>query len=162
MRQHIVPMLWFDGQAEEAARFYSSLFPDSRIDKVVTAAADNPSTKEGDVLTVEFTINGSPFVGLNGGPEFRFSEAVSFVITCDDQAEVDRYWATLVEGGGEHSVCGWLKDRFGVSWQVTPKQLNEMIESPDREAARRATEAMLEMTKLDIAKLVEAFEGVPA
>jgi predicted 3-demethylubiquinone-9 3-methyltransferase (glyoxalase superfamily) len=162
MRQHIVPMLWFDGQAEEAARFYTSLFPDSRIDKVVTAAADNPSTKEGDVLTVEFTINGSPFVGLNGGPEFRFSEAVSFVITCDDQAEVDRYWATLVEGGGEHSVCGWLKDRFGVSWQVTPKQLNEMIESPDREAARRATEAMLEMTKLDIAKLVEAFEGVPA
>lgn len=162
MKQHIVPMLWFDGQAEEAARFYTSLFPESRIGKVVTSPADNPSGKEGDVLTVEFTINGSPFVALNGGPEFTFNESVSFVITCDDQAEVDRYWATLVADGGEHSVCGWLKDRFGVSWQVTPRQLDEMMESPNREAARRAMDAMLEMKKLDIAQLVEAFEGVPA
>jgi len=161
MQRNIIPMLWFDGQAEEAARFYTSLFPDSHVDKVVTAAADTPSGRAGEVLTVEFTINGSPFVGLNGGPDFKFSEAVSFVITCDDQVEVDRLWAALVEGGGEHSVCGWLKDRFGLAWQVTPKQLNEMVESPDREAARRATEAMLQMTKLDIAKLVEAFEGVP-
>jgi predicted 3-demethylubiquinone-9 3-methyltransferase (glyoxalase superfamily) len=162
MKQHIVPMLWFDGKAEEAARFYTSLFPESRIDKVVVSPADNPSGKEGDVLTVEFTINGSPFVALNGGPEFRFNESVSFVITCDDQAEIDRLWATLVEDGGEHSVCGWLKDRYGVSWQVTPRLLDEMLESPNRDASRRAMEAMLEMKKLDIAQLVEAFEGVPA
>jgi predicted 3-demethylubiquinone-9 3-methyltransferase (glyoxalase superfamily) len=162
MQPNIVPMLWFDGNAREAAELYVSLFPNSRIDKIVEAAADNPSTKTGDVITVEFTLNGSPFVGLNGGPDFRFSEAISFVITCDDQAEVDRYWAALVEGGGEHSVCGWLKDRFGLSWQVVPRQLNEMMESPDREAAGRATEAMLAMTKLDIAKLAAAFEGVPA
>ena len=158
----ITPNLWFDGQAEEAAAFYTSLFPEGRIDKIVRAPADNPSTREGDVLTVEFTIAGSPFVGLNGGPDFKFNEAVSFSVDCADQAEVDRYWDALVAGGGEHSVCGWLKDRFGVSWQVVPRQLNEMLESPDKDAARRAMEAMLEMKKLDIAKLREAFEGVPA
>jgi predicted 3-demethylubiquinone-9 3-methyltransferase (glyoxalase superfamily) len=158
----ITPNLWFDGQAEEAAEFYTSLIPDSRIDKVVRSPADNPSTREGEVLTVEFTLAGTPFVGLNGGPDFRFNEAVSFSIECADQAEVDRYWDALIEGGGEHSVCGWLKDRFGLSWQVVPRQLNEMIESPDRDAARRAMEAMLQMTKLDIASLREAFEGVPA
>jgi predicted 3-demethylubiquinone-9 3-methyltransferase (glyoxalase superfamily) len=158
----ITPCLWFDGQAEEAAAFYTAMFPDSRIDKVVRAAADNPSTAAGDVLTVEFTIAGSPFIGLNGGPEFKFNESVSFSIDCADQAEVDRYWDALVEGGGEHSVCGWLKDRFGVSWQVVPRQLNEMLESSDRDAARRTMEAMLEMKKLDVAKLREAYEGVPA
>jgi predicted 3-demethylubiquinone-9 3-methyltransferase (glyoxalase superfamily) len=155
----IVPNLWFDGQAEEAAGFYVSLIPDSRIDKVVRSPADNPSTKEGEVLSVEFTLAGSPFVGINGGPEFRFTEAVSFSIDCADQAEVDRYWEALVEGGGEHSVCGWLKDRYGLSWQVVPGQLNEMLESPDRDGARRAMEAMLEMEKLDVARLREAFEG---
>ena len=158
----ITPNLWFDGQAEEAAEFYTSLIPDSRIDKVVRSPADNPSTREGEVLTVEFTLAGTPFVGLNGGPDFRFNEAVSFSIECADQAEVDRYWDALIQGGGEHSVCGWLKDRFGLSWQVVPRQLNEMIESPDREGARRAMEAMLQMKKLDVASLREAFEGVPA
>jgi predicted 3-demethylubiquinone-9 3-methyltransferase (glyoxalase superfamily) len=157
----IIANLWFDGQAEEAAGFYASLFPDSRVDKVVRSPADNPSTKEGDVLSVEFTLAGSPFIGINGGPDFRFTEAVSFSIDCADQAEVDRYWDALIEGGGEHSVCGWLKDRFGLSWQVVPRQLDEMIQSPDREGARRAMEAMLQMTKLDVAKLREAFEGVP-
>jgi predicted 3-demethylubiquinone-9 3-methyltransferase (glyoxalase superfamily) len=157
----IVPNLWFDGQAEEAAGFYASLFPDSRVDKVVRSPADNPSTKEGGVLTVEFTLAGSPFMGINGGPDFRFTEAVSFSIDCADQAEVDRYWDALIEGGGEHSVCGWLKDRFGLSWQVVPRQLDEMLQSPDRDGARRAMEAMLQMTKLDVAKLREAFEGVP-
>ena len=160
--QKITPMLWFDGTAEEAARFHTALFPDSRIDKVVRSAADNPSTKAGDVITVEYTVAGSPFVGLNGGPDFRFNEAVSFVVTCEDQAEVERYWDALVEGGGEHSVCGWLKDRFGLSWQVVPRELNEMLESPDRDGARRAMEAMLQMKKLDVAALREAFEGVPA
>jgi len=158
----ITPCLWFDGNAEEAASFYTSVFPNSRIDKVVRSAADNPSTQEGEVLTVEYTLDGSPFIGLNGGPDFTFSEAISFDIDCKDQAEVDRYWDALIQGGGEHSVCGWLKDRFGVSWQVVPRQLNEMLESPDRAAAKRAMEAMLKMTKLDVEQLKEGFEGVPA
>jgi len=158
----ITPCLWFDNQAEEAAKFYTSLFPNSRVDKVVRAAADNPSTPAGAVLTVEYTLDGSPFVGLNGGPDFKFNEAVSFVIDCTDQAEVDRYWDALVQGGGEHSVCGWLRDQFGVSWQVVPRQLNEMLESDDRPAAARAMEAMLKMEKIDVEKLREAYEGVPA
>jgi predicted 3-demethylubiquinone-9 3-methyltransferase (glyoxalase superfamily) len=158
----IAPCLWFDGQAEEAAEFYTSTFPDSRVDKVVESAADNPSTPAGAVLTVEFTLTGRPFVALNGGPDFQFSEAVSFVIDCDDQAEVDRYWDGLVRGGGSHGPCGWLKDRFGVSWQVVPRELNEMLQSSDRDAARRAMEAMLKMGKLDVEKLREAYEGVPA
>jgi predicted 3-demethylubiquinone-9 3-methyltransferase (glyoxalase superfamily) len=159
----ITPCLWFDhNQAEEAAAFYGSIFPDSRIDKVVKSPADNPSMSAGAVLTVEFTLSGQPFIGLNGGPDFKFNEAVSFIIDCEDQAEVDRYWEALVQGGGEHSVCGWLKDRFGVSWQVIPRQLDEMIESSDRAAAARAMEAMLKMEKIEIEKLREAFEGVPA
>jgi predicted 3-demethylubiquinone-9 3-methyltransferase (glyoxalase superfamily) len=158
----ITPCLWFDGKAEEAATFYTSLFPDSRIDKVNRSPADNPSTRKGEVLTVEFTLAGRPFIGLNGGPEFPFTEAVSFSIDCEDQAEVDRYWDSLIAGGGEPSVCGWLKDRFGVSWQVVPRQMNEMLNGSDRDGAQRAMEAMLEMTKLDVAKLQEAYEGVPA
>jgi predicted 3-demethylubiquinone-9 3-methyltransferase (glyoxalase superfamily) len=159
----ITPCLWFDGKAEEAAAFYTSVFPDSHIDKVVTTPTDTPGNKAGDVITVEYTLFGdSTFIGLNGGPDFKFDEAVSFVVPCEDQAEVDHYWDTLVQGGGEHSVCGWLKDRFGVAWQVTPRQLNEMTESPDREAAARAMEAMLKMTKIDIEKLREAYEAVPA
>ena len=157
----ITPCLWFDGTAEDAAQFYRSIFPDSRIDKIHRSAADNPSGSAGDVLTVDFSLAGQPFIGLNGGPEFRFSEAVSFSIDCADQAEVDRYWVALVQGGGEHSVCGWLKDRFGVSWQVIPRQLPEMLDGPDREGAARAMKAMLEMTKLDVEKLREAYDGVP-
>jgi predicted 3-demethylubiquinone-9 3-methyltransferase (glyoxalase superfamily) len=158
----ITPCLWFNGTAEEAATFYASLFPDSAITAVHRAAADNPSTAAGAVLTVEFTIGGQPFLGLNGGPDFTFSEAVSFSIDCADQAEVDRYWDALIEGGGEHSVCGWLKDRFGLSWQVVPKQLGEFLSGPDRDGAARAMEAMMQMTKLDVARLREAYEGVPA
>jgi predicted 3-demethylubiquinone-9 3-methyltransferase (glyoxalase superfamily) len=157
----ISPCLWFNGQAEEAAKFYTSIFPNSRIDKVSKAAADNPSTRAGEVITVEFTLDGQQFIGLNGGPDFRFTEAISMYVDCADQAETDRYWDALVQGGGEHSVCGWLKDRFGVSWQVIPRQLTEMTESADREAAARAFEAMLRMRKIDIAQLREAFEGVP-
>jgi len=157
----ITPCLWFNGTAEEAAQFYLSIFPDGRIDKIHRSAADNPSGSAGDVLTVDFTLADQPFIGLNGGPEFKFNEAVSFSIDCADQAEVDRYWDALIEGGGEHSVCGWLKDRFGVSWQVIPRQLPEMLDGPDREGAARAMKAMLEMTKLDIQKLREAYEGVP-
>jgi predicted 3-demethylubiquinone-9 3-methyltransferase (glyoxalase superfamily) len=158
---NITPMLWFDDDAEEAATFYTSIFPNSRVDKVVRAATDTPSNKKGDVITVEFTLDGTTFVGLNGGPEFTFNEAVSFVIDCKDQAEVDHYWDALIKGGGEPSVCGWLKDRFGLSWQVTPRRLLEMTESDDRPAAERAMKAMLEMTKIDIAKLEEAYKGEP-
>jgi len=154
-------MLWFDDDAEQAATFYTSTFPNSRIDKVVRAASDTPSNKKGDVITVEFTLDGTTFVGLNGGPDFKFNEAVSFVIDCKDQAEVDHYWDALIKGGGEPSVCGWLKDKFGLSWQVTPRRLLEMTESDDRPAAERAMKAMLEMTKIDIAKLEEAYKGEP-
>jgi predicted 3-demethylubiquinone-9 3-methyltransferase (glyoxalase superfamily) len=158
---NITPMLWFDDDAEQAATFYTSTFPNSRIDKVVRAASDTPSNKKGDVITVEFTLDGTTFVGLNGGPDFKFNEAVSFVIDCKDQAEVDHYWDALIMGGGEPSVCGWLKDKFGLSWQVTPRRLLEMTESDDRPAAERAMKAMLEMTKIDIAKLEEAYKGEP-
>jgi predicted 3-demethylubiquinone-9 3-methyltransferase (glyoxalase superfamily) len=157
----ISPCLWFDGRAEEAAEFYTGLFPDSRIDNVSRAASDNPSGQKGDVLTVNFTLRGVPFVGLNGGADFHFTEAVSFVVDCADQAEVDRYWDALVEGGGEHGPCGWLKDRFGLSWQVVPKQLYEVLDGPDRNGAQRAMEAMLQMSKLDVAQLQAAYEGQP-
>ena len=158
----ITPCLWFDGTAEEAASFYTSIFPDSRIDRVNRSAADNPSTKEGAVITVDFTLGGRPFIGLNGGPDFTFSEAISFSIDCKDQAEVDRYWAALTANGGEPSQCGWLKDRFGVSWQVVPRRLTELLASPDRDAARRTMEAMLTMGKLDVVRLEAAAAGEPS
>ena len=157
----ITPCLWFNGEAEEAANFYTSILPDSHIDKVHRAVADNPSTPRGAVLTVDFTLGGQQFIGLNGGPDFKFNESISFSIDCADQTEVDRYWEALVAGGGEHSVCGWLKDRYGVSWEVIPRQLPEMLDGPDHEGAARAMTAMLEMTKIDVAKLQEAYEGVP-
>jgi predicted 3-demethylubiquinone-9 3-methyltransferase (glyoxalase superfamily) len=157
----IAPCLWFNGEAEEAAEFYASILPDSHVDKVHRAAADTPSGPQGSVLTVDFTLGGQQFIGLNGGPDFQFTEAISFSIDCEDQAEVDRYWEKLVEGGGEHSVCGWLKDRFGVSWQVIPRQLPELLDAPDRAGAERVMKAMLEMTKIDVARLQQAYEGVP-
>lgn len=158
----ISPCLWFDGQAEEAAALYTSLFPNSRIQRVNRSPGETPSGPEGMVLTVDFTLDGEPYIALNGGPDFQFNEAISFSIDCEDQAEVDRYWDALIADGGEPSVCGWLKDRFGVSWQVVPKVLPEYLQSDDPEAAKRALEAMLKMTKLDVAKLREAYEGVPA
>jgi predicted 3-demethylubiquinone-9 3-methyltransferase (glyoxalase superfamily) len=158
----ITPCLWFDGVAEEAAEFYTSLFPDSHIDDVGRSAADNPSTPKGAVLTVEFTLGGRSFIGLNGGPDFKFNESISLQIDCADQAEVDRYWDALIEGGGEWSVCGWLKDRFGLSWQVAPRRLTEMLASPDRAAAERAMQAMMKMKKIDIAELEAAYEGQAA
>ena len=158
----ISPCLWFNGQAEEAATFYTSLFPDSRILSVDRSPAETPSGPKDMVLTVNFSLGGQTFIGLNGGPDFTFNESISFSIDCEDQAEVDRYWDALIAGGGEHSVCGWLKDRFGVSWQVVPRQLPEMLQSRDREAAGRAMEAMLKMTKIEIKELEEAFNAVPA
>jgi predicted 3-demethylubiquinone-9 3-methyltransferase (glyoxalase superfamily) len=155
----IIPCLWFDGRAEEAAAFYASVFPDSEVVRVTRSPADNPSTKAGEVLLVSFTISGQPFTALNGGPQFPFSEAVSFEIDCADQAEVDRYWEVLVEGGGEHGPCGWLKDRFGLSWQVVPRRMSDYLEGPDADGNRRAMEAMLAMGKLDIDGLRRAYEG---
>ena len=161
MMSKITPCLWFDGSAEEAARLYTSIFPDSRIDAVHRSPADNPSTSKDEVLTVDFTLSGQQFMGLNGGPEFPFTEAISFSIDCADQEEVDRYWDALIVDGGAPGACGWLKDRFGVSWQVVPRVLPEMLADPDRDAAGRVMEAMLQMTKLDVQKLREAYEGVP-
>lgn len=155
----IVPCLWFDGQAEEAAKFYAALIPNSRIDKVMRSPAENPSTPEGAVLTVEFTLAGQQFMGLNGGPQFRFSEAVSFTINCADQAEVDFYWNALIADGGAPSQCGWLKDKFGLSWQIVPTGFVEMFSNPDRAAAKRAMQAMMQMTKLDLAAAQRAFDG---
>jgi predicted 3-demethylubiquinone-9 3-methyltransferase (glyoxalase superfamily) len=155
----ITPCLWFDGQAEDAATLYTSLFPDSRIEKVTRSPADNPSTKAGAVLTVDFLLDGQPFIGLNGGPDFPFTEAISLSIDCADQADVDRYWDRLIEGGGSPGACGWLKDRFGVSWQVVPRRMPELLGGADPDGAARAMKAMLKMSKLDIATLESAYQG---
>lgn len=158
----ITPCLWFDGVAEEAAAFYTSLFPDSRIVSLDRSPADTPSGSKGSVLTVEFVLAGRSYIGLNGGPDFRFNEAISLSIEAEDQAEVDRYWDALTADGGEPSVCGWLKDRYGLSWQVVPKQMTQMLTSLDRAAAQRAMESMLKMTKIEVAELERAFAGETA
>jgi predicted 3-demethylubiquinone-9 3-methyltransferase (glyoxalase superfamily) len=150
--------LWFDGQAEEAADFYLSVFKEGHKGRVGRYTEAGPG-EPGSVLAVEWTVNGQRFVGINGGPQFHFDEAISFQIHCDDQDEVDHYWAKLLEGGGQESVCGWLKDRFGVSWQVIPSELTDLIADPDPEKATRASRAMLSMKKLDIAALRAAHEG---
>ena len=158
----ITPCLWFDGQAEEAAQFYETLLPDSHVDNVWRSPADTPSGPAGMVLLVDFTLAGQQFQGLNGGPDFKFNEAISFVIECEDQAEVDRLWEALTAGGGEPSMCGWLKDRFGVSWQIVPRRLNELMSDPDPDRARRATEAMLKMRKIEVAEIERAADAVEA
>ena len=151
--------LWFEKDALEAARFYAATFPHSEVTAVHKAPGDYPSGKAGDVITVEFTLVGRPFLGLNGGPEFRFSEAVSFSISCEDQAEVDRYWEALTSGGGEPGPCGWCKDRFGLSWQVVPKALPRLLADPDRARAARAMQAMMKMGKIHVAALEKAAAG---
>ena len=151
--------LWYDGGAEEAATFYARTFPDSSVGAVRPAPNDFPSGKKGDVLTVEFTVCGIPCVGLNGGPAFKHSEAFSFQIATEDQAETDRYWNAIVGNGGAESACGWCKDRWGYSWQITPRVLLEATTSPDRAAAKRAMDAMMTMRKIDIAAIKAAFAG---
>jgi predicted 3-demethylubiquinone-9 3-methyltransferase (glyoxalase superfamily) len=150
--------LWFDGQAEEAAHYYVSIFKDSKLGRVLRYNEAGPGPA-GSVVTVEFEINGQKFVGINGGPEFTFSEAISFMIHCADQSEVDHYWNKLTEGGGEEGPCGWLKDKYGVSWQVVPDGLLDLLGDPDPEKAKRTTEAMYTMTKLDLAALRKAHAG---
>lgn len=150
--QKITPFLWFDGQAEEAAALYVSIFPNSTVGGVTPGPG-------GKVLTVEFTLEGQPFIGLNGGPHYRFTEAVSFSVACDTQAEIDAYWSKLTANGGEPGQCGWLKDRFGLSWQIVPRALPELLGDPDPAKAGRATQAMMKMSKLDIAELRRAHAG---
>ena len=157
--QKIVPCLWFDGDAEEAAAFYVTLLPDSRIDRVVRSPADNPSMKRGGVLIVDFTLAGQQYTGLNGGPQYKFTEAVSFQIMCDDQAEVDRLWSAIEGNGGQPVACSWIKDRWGLSWQIVPRVMLEMLASEDRAAAERAMKAMMDMVKLDVAELRKAYDG---
>ena len=151
----ITPCLWFDGTAEEAANFYASLLPDSRVDSIHRAPGDYPSGKAGDVLTVEFTLMGQPFVGLNGGPHFKFNEAVSFQIPVDTQAEADRLTNAL-SAVPEVEQCGWIKDRFGLSWQIVPRLLTRLLSDPDPARAGRAFEAMMQMKRIDIAALERA------
>ena len=151
--------LWYDGGAEEAARFYAATFPDSSVGAVMRAPGDFPSGKQGDVLTVEFTVMGIPCLGLNGGPAFKQTEAFSFQVATADQAETDRYWNAIVGNGGQESQCGWCKDRWGVSWQITPVALTEAFTGSDRAAAKRAFDAMMEMKKIDIAAIEAARRG---
>jgi predicted 3-demethylubiquinone-9 3-methyltransferase (glyoxalase superfamily) len=151
--------LWYEGTALEAARFYASTFPDSTVGTIMRAPGDYPDGKQGDVLTVEFTVMGIPCVGLNGGTGFKHSEAFSFQVATDDQAETDRLWNAIVRNGGQESQCGWCKDRWGVSWQITPRALTAAISDPDRAAARRAFEAMMAMKKIDIAVIEAARRG---
>jgi predicted 3-demethylubiquinone-9 3-methyltransferase (glyoxalase superfamily) len=158
MQQKIVPNLWFDTQAQEAAEFYCSVFENSRIVNVThyTEAGPRPA---GTVMTVEWELNGQRFVGINGGPEFKFTEAVSFLVNCEDQDEIDYYWERLSEGG-EEGPCGWLKDRYGLSWQVVPTMMGELFKTEDSRGAQRAMEALLRMKKLDIAELRRAAGSV--
>jgi predicted 3-demethylubiquinone-9 3-methyltransferase (glyoxalase superfamily) len=150
--------LWYDKDAEEAARFYAETFPDSTVGTVFRAPADFPGGKAGDVLTVEFTVCGVPCIGLNGGDVFKQSEAFSFQIATDDQEETDRYWNAIVGNGGEESMCGWCKDKWGLSWQITPRALTDAM-AKGGDVAKRAFEAMMEMRKLDVAKIEAAVRG---
>lgn len=151
--------LWYDGHALDAAQFYAATFPDSSVGAVCYAPGDFPSGKAGDVLTVEFTVLGIPCLGLNGGPAFKHDEAFSFQIATADQAETDRYWNAIVSNDGEESACGWCKDKWGLSWQITPIALTEAITDPDPAAAKRAFEAMMQMRKIDIAAIEAALRG---
>ena len=158
-KSKISPCLWFDGNAEQAARFYVSVFPDSRIDYVQRSCIDYPGGKTGDVILVEFTLAGLRYQGLNGGPHDKFNDAISLSVACKDQAEVDRLWDALTADGGRPVQCGWLKDKFGVSWQIVPEEFVTMMRDPDPKKSKSVMEAMVQMVKLDVAKLKRAFEA---
>ena len=151
--------LWYNGTAEEAAQFYAKTFPNSTVGAVHYAPGDYPDGKKGQALTVEFTVLGIPCLGLNGGPAFKHSEAFSFQVLTEDQAETDRYWKAIVRNGGEESACGWCKDKWGLSWQITPIALTKAVTDPDRAAAKRAFDAMMQMQKIDIAAIEAALAG---
>jgi len=156
--QKITPFLWYAKEAEAAAAFYVSIFPNSRVNRVTALPSESPSGPPGSVKVVEFELSGQPFVAMTAGPLDPFNHAVSFVVNCDNQAELDRYWNALLEGGNAEQ-CGWLKDRYGLSWQIVPTVLGKMMADPDRAKAKRAADAMLKMVKLDIAALEAAFAG---
>ena len=151
--------LWYDGDALDAARFYAETFPDSQVGRVTHAPGDYPNGQQGAVLMVEFSVMGIPCLGLNGGPTFKHSEAFSFVVSTDDQAETDRYWNAIVGNGGQESECGWCKDKWGLSWQITPVALIQAITDPDPAVAKRAFDAMMQMKKIDIARIEAALAG---
>jgi predicted 3-demethylubiquinone-9 3-methyltransferase (glyoxalase superfamily) len=155
----ITPFLWYAKEAEEAAAFYATIFPNSRVVRVTAMPSESPSGPPGSVKVVEFELFGQPFVAMSAGQMDPFNHAISFSVDCEDQAELDRYWNALLANGGKTEACGWLKDRYGVSWQIVPHVMNEMMASPDRAKAKRATDAMLKMVKFDIATLEAAFEG---
>ena len=155
----LITCLWFDGRAREAANFYTSIFPDSHLDDNWIAPTDTPGNKKGEEIVVNFKIFGREFIGLNGGPQFPHTEAISFQIPCADQNEINKYWDLLLADGGQESQCGWLKDKFGVSWQVTSPQMMQWLGGSDPEGAQRATQAMLGMRKIDLAAMKAAYEG---
>jgi predicted 3-demethylubiquinone-9 3-methyltransferase (glyoxalase superfamily) len=157
--QKITPFLWYSKEAEEAAAFYASIFPDSRVMRITSLPSESPSGPPGSVKVVEFVLAGQPFTAMTAGKLDPFNHAVSFVVNCEDQAEIDRYWNALLQGGGSPEACGWLKDRFGVSWQIVPTVMFEMMADPDRAKAKRAADAMLKMVKFDIATLAAAYDG---
>ena len=157
--QKIVPSLWYAKEAEEAAKFYASVFPDSKVDRVTTMPAESPSGPPGSVKVVEFTLFGQSFTAMSAGPHHDFNDAISFTVMCDSQQEIDKYWDAIAEAGGKPQACGWIIDRFGVRWQITPKALYEMMADRDPARAKRAAEEMLKQVKLDLAKLQAAYEG---
>ena len=157
--QKIVPCLWFDGTAREAAEHYIEVFGNGKILGGEDSPADNPSTRQGEEMVVQFELFGHQFTGLNGGPQFKFNESVSFQVDCADQAEVDKYWDGLLTGGGEESQCGWIRDKYGLSWQIVPRRLNELLSDPDPARAKRAMECMLQQIKLNVADLEAAANG---
>jgi predicted 3-demethylubiquinone-9 3-methyltransferase (glyoxalase superfamily) len=157
--QKIIPHLWYVREAEEAARFYASVFPDSRVDRVTALPAESPSGPAGSVVVVELTLCGQAFMSISAGPHHAFNDAVSFLVNCDSQAELDRYWHALLESGGKPQACGWIIDRYGLRWQIVPTVLGEMMVDDDKEKARRVAEEMLRQVKFDIAKLEAAFDG---
>lgn len=159
MSKELITCLWFDGQARAAANFYTNIFPDSELADHWIAPADTPGNAKGDEVVVNFKIFGQQFIGLNGGPMFPHTEAISFQIPCEDQDEIDKYWNLLLADGGQESQCGWLKDKFGVSWQVTSPEMMKYLGGSDPDGAQRATQAMLQMKKIDLAAMKKAYEG---
>ena len=157
---NLITCLWFNGNAREAANFYASIFPDSSVQDNWIAPSDTPGNKQGEEIVVNFKIFGRDFIGLNGGPQFQHSEAISFQIPCSNQDEIDKYWNLLTADGGQESQCGWLKDKFGISWQVTSPEMMKYLGGSDPEGSKRATESMLTMTKIDLDKMRRAYEGI--